>query len=265
MSKLMWVLILQGLVALCALYPSLKPIEKTAGRVALFVLTFFLLFASAYLAVAMDRESSAKEIALKKQLDTIQRNTEQPPNVVIPPQKLAPRTADVSMETFRGCWFGPTGDDGRGADAPDRHMFIIGKAICVNFFFHATGTAPAEQVKTASAIYVVTTEPEEQVLQEFAVDKTALQARASPTTMASKGFPDFSTAMTNGNLTDEIWQKLADGSARLYIMAAVDYTDPAGSHSLHVCRELQRPSQAQPPKADESNVWHYCDKYPDHY
>jgi hypothetical protein len=262
MSKLMWVLILQGLAAICALIPSLKPIEKTAGRILIALLTVIFLGVSGYLAVQIDKESTAAvqdaQRKAKEQWDQIQHNTENPPPVVVPPARVMPRRAAVALSRYNGC---NSDDPKAGPETPNLQTFMIGHISCVNFYFHNTGSAPADHAKYASRIYFTTSETPEQILTKFEAYKKAKDAATPPSTISTATIPIWFTAESDELLTLEKWQGIANGTAKAYVIYAVDFRDPTGAHFLHHLQVLQRPAGQPSPPQDDKLVWQVLSQY----
>jgi hypothetical protein len=143
---------------------------------------------------------------------------------------------------------------------------LLGKNVELNSHFVNDGTANADHIKGMGRIYLTkdeTVETEKAVVATFrlAVKKYPWATMVGGTIEPGGSGPqaDFwFTSKSDGVLSQEDMDKLANGTEVLYLLNYVTWSDLAGSHYIHLCRALQAP-------AFDPEVWHLCRSYEDQH
>jgi len=207
------------------------------------------------------------------QLNRIEKNTGNPPNVIVNPPAVtvtAPATANPSpvanvvFERFESAH--NTVANGRIIDKP---LFTIGAPISLNFHFTNIGNGAANGIWHAANIVIATSETEEQIISNFETGlKKQLKAKElreqiqhSGGVLQPGGLNDywFSESSNRPIQPDDIG-KFIDGTQRVYVLVRFFFSDSAGAHHVNVCQWLQAPKAGI---SVQQPIWHFCDDFKD--
>jgi hypothetical protein len=209
------------------------------------------------------------------QLNRIEKNTGQPPNVIIsppvvnisPPAPAVPALrSQVALDHFESSYDQTVNVN----NIPTRinQLFKIGDPISLNLFFKNTGNAVADKVWSAGQVIFATSETDDDLISAFKSQlkevlapaiRTNLERTGGVIEMGGTNTYWFTQKATRPLQADDV-TKLQNGKERLVFLTLLSYHDPLGSHHIHLCEWLQ------PPVANVENqpaVWHFCQGFND--
>jgi len=260
-TKLIALVVIQGLVGIVSMWVTLKPVEKTVWRVVIFLGVLGLTTASCWLVVSMDREATQQQKGLRTQLEEIKKNTEQPPHVEVnvPPPPRAAKAASLEPDIVSGA-YGGTPTSPNSIVPVNAHMFEIGKPVVINFSTVNKGNADAQNLTSYGRIYFV--RDGKPPVQQFSREAAVFKGSRGTTLIYGGDKTNWFTGASSEVFTDEMWRDLHNGELTMVVMRTNEYSDPTGRHAVHMCRTLQAPNEVDFTPMFYA-IWHECDEFND--
>lgn len=235
-----------------------KPWQKWAFWGAAIV-SVFLFIGQGFLIERDTQQAEERGRNEQVQLTRIEKNTSQPPNVIVnPPAQVPPetkKTARVILSRFESA----IRETVKNAETGRGIAFVVGLPVQMNLYFENRGDANAEENFSFGRIYLVPEESdhvEKELTRRFEREAAYTRKQLAPLHTPLRPAPDYVwiTAKSANPITDDDIKKLQDGTERLYLFVLDTYKDFAGKHYMHHCAALQSP-------AFNPEVWHHCDDF----